>query len=63
MAAGSEAVSFKKYGVQPVCAGCGRKLIKKDEPAMWFVGLPMPAVYGSCCWGQATRADIERRTV
>ncbi len=55
MAQGSEAVSFKKYGVQPICAGCGRKLVKKDEQALWFVGQPKPKVYGYCCWQLAGR--------
>lgn len=51
MAEGSEAVSFKKYGVEPVCGGCGRRLVKKDEMALWFRGWPLPAsVFGSCCW-------------
>ncbi len=50
MAEGSEQVSFKKYGVQAVCSGCGRKLVKKNESCMWFVGHPRPAVYGYCCW-------------
>ncbi len=53
MASGSEAVSFKKYGVKPVCSGCGRKLVKKNEPAMWFVGFPAPAVYGIECFKAA----------
>lgn len=62
MAPGSEAVSFKKYGVAPVCGGCGRKLVKKDELAMTFVGWPLPAaVYGSCCLNLAAKHGLGRR--
>ncbi len=55
MASGSQKPTFSQYGVNPACEGCGRKLVAKDEPAMWFRGLPAPAgVFGYCCWGKAT---------
>lgn len=53
MADPSRPPTFKQYGVEPVCAGCGRKLIASKEPAMWFQGIPTPAVWGYCCWKEA----------
>ncbi len=61
MAKGSEAVSFKKYAVKAVCSGCGRKLVKAHEPAMWFQGHPFRAVYGPCCWSIAAHITEERK--
>jgi hypothetical protein len=53
MAAGSQKPTFKDYNVKPVCVGCGRKLVAKNEMAMWFIGHPHKAVYGLCCWDKA----------
>ncbi len=53
MAQASENVSFKKYGVKPVCSGCGRKL-ERAEP-LWFTTIPKPAVYGRECFKEATQ--------
>ncbi len=51
---GSRKPTFKDYAVKPVCGGCGRKLVAKAEPCMWFRNLPKPAaVFGLCCWGKA----------
>ncbi len=55
MAEGSQKPTFSQYKVKPLCAGCGRKLVAKDESAMWFVGQPKPKVYGYCCWQLAGR--------
>lgn len=54
MAQGSEQVSCKKYAVDRRCYGCQRPLRIKDEPALWFTGFPGRAVYGVCCFTQAT---------
>ncbi len=54
MAAPSRPPNFRQYGLKPVCAGCGRKLVAKNEMAMWFVGYPTPAVYGKECFGLAS---------
>lgn len=60
-APGSEAVSFRKYEVEPYCGGCGRKLVKAHEPAMWFHGYPPPtAVFGECCWSLAASAHLPK---
>lgn len=53
MAAPSEKVTFKSYGVQPKCYGCGRRLLLAD--ARWFVGIPRRAVYGDCCFPQGAK--------
>lgn len=56
MAAGSEHVSYKKYGVKQVCSGCGRKLRGVgDEPALWFRTLPTRGVWGQCCFNQGAK--------
>lgn len=49
-------MTFAKYGVKPVCSGCGRRLVAKEEPALWFVGFPRRAVYGMCCFAKAAAA-------
>ena len=54
-AAGSQKPTCKQYGVKPVCQGCGRKLVIKDETALWFEGFPRKAVFGSCCFHLATK--------
>jgi len=54
-AAPSRKPTFKDYGVKPVCSGCGRKLVAKDEPAMWFASNP-GRVFGLCCWKLAAKA-------
>jgi len=55
MAEPSRKPTFKQYGVQPVCGGCGRKLAATE--ALWFRGWPLPvAVFGRCCLEQASRA-------
>ncbi len=53
MAAGSESVSFKKYGVKHTCYGCQRKLGPVGSEPLWFRTVPTPAVYGHCCWTKA----------
>lgn len=50
MAEGSRKPTFSQYKVKAVCSGCGRKLVAKDESAMWFVNIPTVSVYGACCW-------------
>jgi hypothetical protein len=47
--------TFKEYGVKAVCSGCGRKLVAKNEMALWFVGHPGKDVFGLCCWGKAAK--------
>jgi len=52
MANPSRKPTFSQYGVEQVCAGCGRHLTA-SEP-LWFVGYPKPAaVYGPCCFDKA----------
>ncbi len=53
MAAPSRPPNFKNYGVDRKCYGCGAKLTAQDT--RWFVGLPVRAVYGMCCWTLAAR--------
>lgn len=56
-AAPSRPPNCKQYGVRPICSGCGRKLVIKDEMALWFVGHPTRGVYGQCCWAKAAKGD------
>ncbi len=56
MPEGSRKPTFKDYNVAPVCSGCGRKLVAKNEPCMAFTGFPSRAVYGYCCWTEAATA-------
>lgn len=57
MAAPSRPPNFRAYSVKPVCAGCGRKLVAKNEMALWFVGHPVAAVYGPECFHLAPEAS------
>ncbi len=45
--------NFRQYAVDRRCYGCQRKLVAKDEPAMWFTGHPYAAVFGACCFAIA----------
>jgi hypothetical protein len=49
MAEPSRPPNFKTYGLEPFCAGCGRKLNAKEP--RWFQGLPTPSVRGWCNGG------------
>ena len=57
MANPSEPVSCAKYGVEPVCHGCGRRLRanRNDGEPLWLVGYPRRAVYGVCCWKEGAK--------
>lgn len=61
-AAGSQKPTCKQYGVKPVCQGCGRKLVIKDETALWFEGYPRKAVFGPCCFHLATKVTPREST-
>ncbi len=50
MADPSRKPTFSQYDVKPVCGGCDRKLIAKNEASLWFTGIPKKEVYGSCCY-------------
>ena len=54
MASPSRPPTFKQYGVEGVCHGCGRKL-RADEN-LWFQGFPRPAVWGFACCAIGGRA-------
>lgn len=49
MSSPSRPPNFKQYRVKPRCYGCGRRLVAKHEPFMWFTGGTRPAVFGDCC--------------
>lgn len=61
MADPSRPPTFSQYKVQPVCGGCGRRLVASKEPAMWFRNLPpAAAVFGVCCWQSASLLPKEK---
>jgi len=56
MADPSRPPNCTQYEVRRECYGCGRKLVLKDEMALWFVGHPRRAVFASCCFHLAAKA-------
>ena len=53
MAAPSRPPNFRQYAVDRRCYGCQRKLVAKNETALWFTGWPYAAVFASCCFHMA----------
>ena len=60
MASPSRPPTWKAYGCEPVCLGCGRR-VTYDE-SLHFRGYPKPSgVFGACCAPRVTVTVEARR--
>lgn len=58
MAEPSRAVTFKDFGVEPRCYGCGKDPLRIED-AHWFQRMP-PAVFCNAeCWKTWRRAQAD----